>query len=126
MPLTWVHIEVFYLGPMVNDDTLSNDSNENDEASVGPFLMETYLLLYIFLSTNVSRILHHYVDVNVESRIKIDADVPTATDVSAHATVDGDVDVDARYLSDVSEIWDTLWFQAYSDPNTECITILRG
>ncbi|MBA0735551.1 hypothetical protein Gogos_019390, partial [Gossypium gossypioides] len=51
---------------------------------------------YIFRSLNILRILHPYKNVNVEPRVRTVSNVPTATDTSAHAAVDGDVD--ARYL----------------------------
>ncbi|PPS16745.1 hypothetical protein GOBAR_AA03829 [Gossypium barbadense] len=67
---------------------------------------------------------HFGSDVDAEPRVKTDTDVPTTTDASVHTTVDSDVNT--QYLSNVPGIWDTLWFHAYSDPNTARITILRG
>ncbi|KAK5843007.1 hypothetical protein PVK06_005434 [Gossypium arboreum] len=64
---------------------------------------------------------HFDLDVNAEPCVGTYADVPTTIDASAHTTVDDDVD--AQYLSDMPGIWGTLWFHAYSDPNTVHIII---
>ncbi|KAK5802377.1 hypothetical protein PVK06_029966 [Gossypium arboreum] len=78
---------------------------------------------YIFRFIDVFRILHPCIDVNAKPRVRTVTNVPTAADASTHAAVDGDID--AQYHSDIPKIWGTLWFHAYSNPNTVHITILR-
>ncbi|KAH1130104.1 hypothetical protein J1N35_001482 [Gossypium stocksii] len=45
------------------------------------------------------------------------------TDTNAHVVVNDNVD--AKYISDVPDIWGTLWLHTYNDPNTACITVLQ-
>ncbi|KAK5844747.1 hypothetical protein PVK06_000888 [Gossypium arboreum] len=58
---------------------------------------------YIFHSFDFPRILYPCADVDAKPRVKIDTDIPTATDANTNTAVDGDVD--ARYHFDVPKIW---------------------